>query len=698
MSLAPALLRLSVGCVALALCAGFASADCPDDDPFVANDDCFAPEPLPSFLSGWFTIYGQAHAGGLDEDYWVVEDVFPGESVQLDVFYLVAGGDVDVELYADLGCSNLLDVSNGGTGNESVSATNAGPGLTNFYVHIVAADPALDCNNYSMSITRIAAPCASPPNDALEPNDSCAAAPVIGVGTTPVLNLSGTSGDPRDHYAIDVPAGELLTIDMLYAQGGASPDLTLYVTSACDSAEAVAFGINGSAQLEWANGSGATQRVYLRVWYFVGGAAGCGEYVLNVASVPAPCLATDDAFEDNDDCAAAVPLQPGTTANLHVSADVDYYSILVPAGNALTVEVEYVAAVVEDEVYLYLYDSTDCANQVDTTWIGGGPDFVDWINDTGADRTVVLRVDIDSAHCNDYDLHVFSALDPCLAGLPEDPFEDNDDCLSAAVLLPGFQAGLTLRQSDEDYYAIDVPGGQSLHVLALFAAPSAGIELFLYDSVVLCGDTSLGPVARGNAYELGQFLTWLNSSSTNATVYLQVQIRPLPQIYPECGAYDLDVSLGGDPGTSFCAGDGSDGACPCGNESALGAGEGCAGSQGHGAVLSATGSASIANDDLAFGVTGARPGQPSLLVRGSQPIALPFKDGLFCMGGPTLRVGVIALDASGAGTSSFSVVHAGPVTPLPGQTDFFQQWYRDPAVSPCGSGSNFSQGVIVVWQ
>lgn len=146
---------------------------------------------------------------------------------------------------------------------------------------------------------------------------------------------------------------------------------------------------------------------------------------------------------------------------------------------------------------------------------------------------------------------------------------------------------------------------------------------------------------------------------------------------------------------AFCVGDGTRGPCPCGNESALNGGAGCENSTGAGAKLGWSGTSSVVTDNLVLSGTGGRPNQPGLFVQGASFIEIPFKDGFFCMGNRTERIQVVTLDASGAADSSVSIVTAGNV--VAGNERFYQLWYRDPMLSPCGTGSNFTSAVRVPW-
>ncbi len=205
------------------------------------------------------------------------------------------------------------------------------------------------------------------------------------------------------------------------------------------------------------------------------------------------------------------------------------------------------------------------------------------------------------------------------------------------------------------------------------------------------GIFNANPAHDGNGCQPGRnvvydnFGAWHDACSLGVTGDWQVHVvyRSL-----SCGPQAV--------GTPLCFGDGSFTLCPCGNDAALGSGAGCQNSNGEGAILAGSGSDVVANDDLVLDVVQARAGVPGLFLQGTTTISTPFKDGILCVGNPTERLEVAFTDAQGAAVSTVSIVTEGGV--VAGQTRTYQYWYRDPGgVSPCGSGSNFTNAVRVVW-
>jgi outer membrane protein assembly factor BamB len=164
---------------------------------------------------------------------------------------------------------------------------------------------------------------------------------------------------------------------------------------------------------------------------------------------------------------------------------------------------------------------------------------------------------------------------------------------------------------------------------------------------------------------------------------------------PDSGSVYVYSTLQG-PALSYCFGDNSGNACPCGNLG--GFGDGCGNSSVQGANLSATGSRSASADDLAFAGESLLPSQPALLFVGNNQVqsgnGALFGDGLRCAGGSVKRLGVQVPNASGNASWGPGLGAAGGWSA--GATRRFQCWYRDPA-GWCGSGFNLSNGLEVVF-
>lgn len=162
----------------------------------------------------------------------------------------------------------------------------------------------------------------------------------------------------------------------------------------------------------------------------------------------------------------------------------------------------------------------------------------------------------------------------------------------------------------------------------------------------------------------------------------------------------LALAVDAGPGTGYCYG--AEGACPCGNMDGL---AGCASSEEVGAVLTGTGSASVAQDDLVLLVDNLPPQKFGRFYMGASAPQNPFGDGLFCAGSGGYGVRRFPVFDSGAlGTASLETVAAWaqanfPPTSqvLPGLTWNFQVWYRDPQ-GPCGGTINTSSAYAVTFQ
>jgi hypothetical protein len=554
-----------------------------------------------------------------------------------------------------------------------------------------------------------------PGADAFEPNDDCLTTTAITAGTTyPGLSRTGPAsvvGDSPDFYTVNVAAQSDLTVDLTFLNAGGDIDVYLWEASSGDCGYPMAGtpylvrGFTGSdnESITWNNGSFVAVDYIIGVEAF-GASFDCNDYDLTTTVTPAGTLNCPgpDAFDPNDTCATPSALALGLTDQLSVStSDLDdYWTYTVANNEVLTVDASFAHA--NGDIDLGLYDDAGtCLSLADSGTSTTDNEQVSFTNISGAPIDVTVRVlafSFSVGQCNDYNLNVTSVIDPCIA-VSDDALEPNDDCSQAIAMTPGTYTDLVVfKNVSDDFFTISVPDTATLTVDVLFLSAPGDIDCYLYDPSTLgttCGDKA-DYLVRGFTGSDNEQMVWTNSTGSAQTYYIQVNLWDSAG-NENCNDYDLVLTVDTPSlGTVMCLGDGTDGACPCSNESTVGAGEGCNSSLGYGSILTAAGTSSVAADDISFTVTQARPGQPGMLVQGASVVALAFKDGRLCAGTPTERVEVVFMDAAGGGTTVSSIVTGGAVSP--GDTRYYQMWSRDPGgVSPCGTGSNFSNGLEVTY-
>lgn len=169
------------------------------------------------------------------------------------------------------------------------------------------------------------------------------------------------------------------------------------------------------------------------------------------------------------------------------------------------------------------------------------------------------------------------------------------------------------------------------------------------------------------------------------------------------GTGTFAISLGGPELSPYCFGDGSGSQCPCGNSGA--SGRGCASSAAAaGALLAASGTASVSADTLLLACADLPASSFALFLQGSLQanggLGVPFGDGLSCLGGPLVQLGVrrsaggAASLGSPAGSPAISQLGAVPAL---GGTYSYQARYRDPTSFCTAASFNATNGVEVVW-
>ena len=152
---------------------------------------------------------------------------------------------------------------------------------------------------------------------------------------------------------------------------------------------------------------------------------------------------------------------------------------------------------------------------------------------------------------------------------------------------------------------------------------------------------------------------------------------------------------------SYCFGDGFSSSCPCANECQYGLQEGCKHALGYGGKLTAEGLADTTNDSFVL-VGSQLTNSAALYFQGTSDVnggnGIPFGDGLLCIGGTIIRLGV---KFAVLGTSRYPEMNDPPIS-VAGAVSFgtfrhYQAWYRDSIPFCTMATYNLTNALLVLW-
>ncbi|MCA8942928.1 MAG: FG-GAP repeat protein, partial [Planctomycetes bacterium] len=198
-----------------------------DDDSLEDNDSCSTPVIAPLGVSTDLRLFGQDAAGGLDEDYYLVQ-VPNGFELEVDLEFVHVFGDIDLYAYsvASGAChdeTNYLVRSISVTNHESILWVNDTGSTQDLYVVVDAYRPAGEfwvCNPYDMKVQ--VSPCV---DDSFEDNDTRATAATLPLGLTEDLCVDLFD---IDWWTITAFPGQTITVDALFTHSVGDIDLAMY--------------------------------------------------------------------------------------------------------------------------------------------------------------------------------------------------------------------------------------------------------------------------------------------------------------------------------------------------------------------------------------------------------------------------------------------------------------------------------------
>ncbi len=338
------------------------------------------------------------------------------------------------------------------------------------------------------------------PDDVFEQNDTCASA---ARNLTPGQRTLQIRDD--DWYAVFASRGDQIDISIDFINGTADLDLSLF--DGCGGAILRQSTTSANRESVSFRNDGLSRVLYLLV-HRVNGGPHPTPYDLTLARTGS---AMDDAFENNDTCETAIPMEPGRYKDLVVygpnaGIDEDWYRFTVPSGGLMEVNVPFNSADGTLDTWAHSVLPGRCAGPLLAT--GSRTNDVQsflFVNQQNPD--VVLKVEAAGRPVG-YEMDV--RIDDRFERNDFVRFESNDTCQTAVEITPGEVPGLVVSDTSVDWYTIFVDAGHELTINLPVAKQGDLLCATLHDD---CG----GIIVAGSvATTEGRRLTYTNRGTRTA--------------------------------------------------------------------------------------------------------------------------------------------------------------------------------------
>jgi hypothetical protein len=473
----------------------------PDDDDSAASPTCYPDPSEPNNSMADAYPLGPAaiffNVVCLGDDDWYSLDALAGQLVTAGTDFVVAEGDVAMDLYDSTGA--LVDTSNGSTDSEAVSWVTPVDQQMFSRVYLVADTGAFTGTFYGVGQWVCT-------TDSWEPNDDLGSAALL-PGQVSEFSLSLCSEEAEDWYLAPLSTGDLLEVRVSFAADDGDLDLYLYDPAG----NQILTGLNETSIETLVHHVTSPGDYAIRVLIEPDDLGVGHVYDLDVNFALAPSTCEPDVFEPNDDPASA----PSITSTVYegftsCSGEDDLFAIDVVGGDTVELSLDFNHA--EGDLDLFLEDASGV--QLAAATSAADDEQLSWPvpSDDTLFARVVLAADAGGVPGNLYGLSLSGTTPVCI----EDIYEPDDDPSTATVMANGTFRDLTICPTDDDWYELSLNHLEELILDIGYEADEGNVDILLWDP------TLSSVLASGSTLDDDEQFTWIVTASD--TYFVQVSL------------------------------------------------------------------------------------------------------------------------------------------------------------------------------